>query len=92
MSVRAVQRRLVDGAAFVLLTATLVATAVSEVGAKDPFSGLTLALFLLALAVGKGVIVAEVFMGLRWVAWRWRLLLWAWVVGVAIVSGVLILA
>ncbi|GAB6050411.1 hypothetical protein JCM16106_12580 [Hydrogenophilus islandicus] len=81
-----------NGAAFVLLTATLVATAVSEVGENGPLSGSTLALFLLALAVGKGVVVAEIFMGLRWVAWRWRMLLWAWVVGVVTVSGVLILA
>ena len=84
------RRRLIDVTALILLVATVGAAALSEWGLQQ-VAGERLSYFLLLLAVGKGLAVVDVFMDLRPVVWRWRGLLWTWVVGAVAICGALIL-
>ncbi|GAB6079752.1 MAG: cytochrome C oxidase subunit IV family protein [Hydrogenophilus thermoluteolus] len=88
------RKRAIDFAGATLLAITVIATATSELGSaatSEPTAASLVAWVLLLLAMVKGLIVIDQFMGLRWVRWRWRGLLWLWVVTATAVSGSVLL-
>lgn len=66
----------------ILITLTLISWVIARMG----FSGLNIALLVLALALIKGALIGDYYMGLRGISslWRWTIIIWLMVPGILI--------